>query len=229
VLSGTANTSVSIGPSASLYVGGPAEQVNSIVLGDPQSGYGAGIHSLLQIDAGTTYTLDGGANIQGNGTLSVLGTLSLPDNAANTIFNTVVNSGLIQVGNAQLSFAGAVGGAGTITVGANGVVSFAGAVAATDTIDMTGSGASLVIDRPVGDPGGIPDPFSFAGTIAGFSSGDFIELGELNPNSASLSFTVSGDSVSVTDGQNTATLNFASAPGSISLGHAGGFVALFHS
>jgi hypothetical protein len=229
VLSGTANDSVSIGPSASLFVNGPAEQVGNVVIGDSQSGYGAGIHSLLQIDAGATYTLDGGASISGNGTLSVLGTLSLPDDAANIIANAVVNSGLIQAGNAQLSFAGAVSGGGAITVGANGVLTFAGAVASTDTIVMGGSGASLVIDRPVGDPGGIPDPNSFAGTIAGFSSGDFIELGELNPNSASLSFTVSGDSVSVTDGQNTATLNFASAPGSISLGHAGGFVALFHS
>jgi hypothetical protein len=228
-LSGTANDSVSIGPSASLIVGGPAEQVGNIVIGDQQSSYGAGIHSLLQIDAGATYTLDGNADISGNGTLCVLGTLSLPDDAANIIANAVVNNGLIQAGNAQLSFAGGVSGAGTITVGANGVITFAGAVAATDTVVMGGGGASLVIDRPVGDPGGIPDPLSFAGTIAGFSSGDFIELGELNGNSASLSFTVSGDSVSVTDGQNTASLNFASAPGSISLGHANGYVTLFHS
>jgi hypothetical protein len=228
VLSGTANNSVSIGPSASLYVGGPAEQVNSLVLGDPQSGYGAGIHSLLQIDAGTTYTLDGGANIEGNGTLSVLGTLSLPDDGANTISAAVVNSGLIQAGNAQLTFAGGLSGAGTITVGANGLATFDNAVSSSATVAMSGSGASLLIERPVGDPGGIPDPLSFAGTISGFASNDFIELGELNANSSSLSFTVSGDSVSITDGQNVAVLNFTSPQGSLSLGHAGGYLALIH-
>jgi len=229
VLSGSAGNQVSIGPSASLVVGGPAEQVNSLVIGDQQTGYGAGIHSLLQIAAGATYTLDGGANIGGNGTLSVLGTLSLPDSAANTIANAVIDSGQIQAGNAQLTFAGAVSGTGTVTVGAAGLLTFAGSVASTDTIAMTGAGAGLLIERPVGDPGGIPDPLSFAGTITGFAAGDFIELGELNVNSASLSLTVAGDTVSVTDGQNTATLNFASAPGSITLGHTGGFVTLFHS
>jgi len=229
ILSGTANASVSIGPGASLLVGGPAEQVNNIVIGDQSSGYGAGIHSLLQIDAGATYTLDGGANIQGNGTLSVLGTLSLPDDAANTISTAVVNSGLIQAGNAQLTFAGSLSGTGTLTVGAAGFVSFTNAVSSGETIALSGSGASLLIERPVGDPGGIPDPLSFAGTISGFASGDFIELGELNANSSHLSLTVSGDSVSITDGQNVATLNFTSPQGSLSLGHAGGYLALIHN
>jgi hypothetical protein len=229
ILSGTANDSVSIGPSAALFVGGPAEQVNSIVIGDQQSGYGAGIHSLLQIDAGATYTLDGGANIGGNGTLSVLGTLSLPDDTANTVSTAVVNSGLIQAGNAQLTFAAGVSGTGTITVGASGFVTFANAVSSGETITMGASGASILIERPVGDPGGIPDPLSFAGTISGFAAGDFIELGELNGNSASLSFTVSGDTVSVSDGQNVATLHFTSPQGSLSLGHAGGYLALIHS
>jgi len=61
------------------------------------------------------------------------------------------------------------------------------------------------------------------------ASNDFIELGELNANSSSLSFTVSGDSVSITDGQNVAVLNFTSPQGSLSLGHAGGYLALIHN
>jgi hypothetical protein len=231
IVNGTNGGDLEIGPSASLLVEGPALQVGTLVIGDTQATYDAGLNSTVTIAGSATYTLDGNGDIAGNGTLSVLGTLSLPDPLPATISTAVVNSGLIQAGNSQLTFASGLTGSGSLTVGPDGLVGFDSTVSSGQTIGMTGGGAGIFIARPEAAPGGDPDPFSFAGTIAGFSSGDYIQLGEFGSNLSTLSISASGDTVSITDGTNTALLDFTSAQStaSLSLVHSDGYVALFHS
>jgi hypothetical protein len=111
------------------------------------------------------------------------------------------------------------------------MLAFDSTVASSQTINMTGAGADILIARPIAAFGGDPDPLSFAGTIEGFSSGDYIQLGEFGSNLSTLSLSASGDTVSITDGTNTAVLDFSSAQStaSLSLVHSDGYVALFHS
>jgi hypothetical protein len=231
LVNGTNGGALEIGPSASLLVEGPALQVGTLVIGDTQAQYDAGLNSTVTIAAGATYTLDGNGLITGNGTLSVLGTLSLPDPVSASITTTVLNNGLIQAGNSALTFASGLTGSGSLTVGPDGMVAFDSTVSSSETINMTGAGAGILIARPIAAFGGDPDPLSFAGTIEGFSSGDYIQLGEFGSNLSTLSLSTSGDTVSITDGINTATLDFTSAQSSASLSlvHSGSYVALFHS
>jgi hypothetical protein len=231
IVNGTNGGALEIGPSASLLVDGPALQVGTLVIGDTQATYDAGLNSTVTIAGGATYTLDGNSVIEGNGTLAVLGTLSLPDPVSATMSTTVLNSGLIQAGNSQLTFASGLTGTGSLTVGPDGMLAFDSTVASSQTINMTGAGADILIARPIAAFGGDPDPLSFAGTIEGFSSGDYIQLGEFGSNLSTLSLSASGDTVSITDGTNTAVLDFSSAQStaSLSLVHSDGYVALFHS
>jgi hypothetical protein len=110
-----------------------------------------------------------------------------------------VESGALHVG-------AAVTGAGSFTIADGADLEFAGSVSATETVTFQGSTGDLTLDSPS----------SFAALISGFtgngtlSGSDQIDLKGINYSSAlSESFNATTDTLSVSDGSDSATLQFS--------------------
>jgi hypothetical protein len=221
-----------------LAVSGQTDQVGDITVGDysplggfPNGGTQPPSAATLQIAAGSTYKLDDSVNIASNGTLSVAGTFTALGGTLSSIGPSVVDNGTILANSAQLRFLGPVSGAGGLSVGAGGTLDFAGSVAASNTVSFTGGTGALFLEDPVSGNTAL----TFGATIAGFQSGDVIELANLSANTSlvSLSLNGAGTVLSVTDTSgDSASLTFSTAQtlSSFSLGlGAHGDLAVFHS
>jgi hypothetical protein len=216
---------VAIIQNAAVTIAGSAEQVGNIFVGDNGFGGGANTAATLDIAKGATYTLDDNGSIFNNGTLSVAGTLLTAGAGTSEIDTSVINNGSIQLGSGEMSFLGAIDGTGTLAMGASTVLDFrpTTSVAATDIVSFGGAGGDLELENPA----------SFAATLAGFSSGDLIEVAGLNFATINAPV-IAGDTVTLSDnsGDASVTLTFSTAQTLSSLGleigpH--GYVALTHS
>ena len=225
---------------AQLILSGTAEQAGDITVGDFNGGTQPASVAALQIAAGGVYTLDDAVNIAGNGTLSVAaaagslaaGLIQANGAGTETIGASLVVNGMFSAGSAQLTFLGPVSGTGSITVGAGGSLHFQqDTVSAATTIGFAGGMASLFLDDPV--PG--TNSLAFGGLIAGFGSGDAIEISTLQSNVAGASLTLSdGNTVLTIKDQSgdTASLHFSTAQtlSSLTLGlGAHGDLTVFHT
>jgi hypothetical protein len=186
-------------------VGGQATLV--LAAGGEQTGAALTIEadSQLTVSAGTTYTLDDSFSMAGGGTLAVAGTLADNGLLFGTISPSVVDTGMISAGAGELSFLGAVTGSGTIAASANGQLDFgqSTSVSAGLHVNIGAGNTSLLLENAS----------AFDATIAGFTTGDFIEISGLrsgyippvvwsNNNTTAQISDSSGD---------TFTLNFASS------------------
>jgi hypothetical protein len=122
-----------------------------------------------------TLALDGATVSFGPGALLYMGQWRLVDGATVTLgtnltyTRTLVDSvgTAIRIGTgAGLTLYGAVSGGGTISLGSHATLTVSGTVAAGQGIDFSGSDGSLVLTQAKG----------FAGDIAGFGTGDTIEV-----------------------------------------------------
>lgn len=206
---------VNLASGAVMAVSGHAEQTFDISVGEDGSG------AALDILKGATYTLDDTASIYGSGTLSVTGSVIASGVGTVTVDPAVFDLGSINVGNTTMVFDNVVSGKGVIAIGATGTAVFQDAVSATTTISFAAGGASTEI----------LDPTTFAGYLAGFASGDSIQLSDFDASTTV--FKVSGTNVIIHDSySDTITLHFATAQtaSTLYLGvGADGDVALFHT
>jgi hypothetical protein len=166
VLGGTNGVNLVISNAADVIIDKTAQMVTNV---DVESG------ATLTVAAGAMLTqLDTGnvVNVGGAGTLDVAGTFF--DNGTGTgsiTANTVVTGG-IGIDHGTLAFMGSVTGTGQLVLKAgteldlNGVV---GAAGANTVINMSAGNSVLFLT----------DAFAFNGVISGFTSGDFIELSQL--------------------------------------------------
>jgi hypothetical protein len=186
-------------------VGGQATLV--LAAGGEQTGAQLTIEadSQMNVGAGTTYTLDDSFSIAGGGTLAVAGTLADNGLLFGTISPSVVDTGVISAGAGELSFLGPVSGSGTIAAAANGQLDFgpSTSVSAGLHVNIGAGNASLLLENAS----------AFDATIAGFTTGDFIEISGLKSGYIPPVVWNSNDTVAqVSDSSgDTFTLDFASA------------------
>jgi hypothetical protein len=206
---------VNVSQSAVLAISGTAEQTGDISVGYDDSA------ASLSILKGASYTLDDQVTISGSGTLSVAGTLSASGIGTTSIDPAVVDLGTIKVGNSTMVFDSAVSGKGLVLVGGSGTADFDDSVASSTTVSFAAAGASIFVEAPG----------TFAASLAGFGSGDAVELYDFNAATSVLK--VSGKTATIKDSYgDTITLHFTAnlTASTLYLGvGADGGVALFHN
>jgi hypothetical protein len=220
-------SNVTIGQNAVVDVTGTADQVGDINVGDYPFGAVPNSGATLSIGSSATYTLDDNGSMFNNGVLSVAGTLIAAGSGTSEIDPSVVDNGVIQVSTGEMLFLGNVTGTGSLVIGASTVMAFSEntgfSVAATDTVAFNGTGGDLLLEHPA----------DFAATIAGFATGDVIEVSGLNFFNMNAPV-INGDTVTLSDksGDPSVILTFGTAQTLSSLGlelgpH--GLVGLYHT
>jgi fibronectin-binding autotransporter adhesin len=199
-----------------------------LVKGGDQSGTVV-IQADSQMDIGPhgTYLLDDNQSIvggnSGTGTLLVDGALKATGLGLSTLGVSVVDNGSISAGSGQMSFLSSVTGTGVITASAGGQIDLGAAVSSSIGINIAAGDISLV------DGGGS----AFAGTITGFSAGDFIEITGLQSGVIGNSWNAGDTQLTLSDASGDSfTLNFASAVNTASVitgigPH--GYIGVYHS
>jgi hypothetical protein len=163
----------------------------------------------LALGAGsdTLTVTNGGAVDIGSGTSTIAGAVHVGSSAsiggAGTINANLVNDGGVTA-TGTLDVNGAVTGSGTFTVNTGTHLEFGSSVAASDNVSFQSATGSLILDHSSG----------FAALISGFSGNgmlsgsDQIDLKDINYNSLSESFDQASQTLSISDGSNSATLHF---------------------
>jgi hypothetical protein len=125
-----------------------------------------------------------------------------------TIIGDVTNTGTLDANNAALVIDGAVSG-GKATIEGTGEIEFGGASAAHVTFAAANSDAILKLD----------DPSAFTGKVSGFTTGDYIDLTNINfADNPTLSYSTKTHVLTVTDSVSdvTDTITFKGVVGSFS-------------
>jgi fibronectin-binding autotransporter adhesin len=222
---------------ATLTITGHADQIGDITIGDstnvvpaPPGGTLPPSLATLQIAAGASYNLDDSVNINSNGTLAVSGTLSA-FGTASVIGPSVIDNGGIFAEGTALKFLGPVSGTGSLVIGGGGALDFAGAVGASNTVSFTTGTGSMLLE----DPASGTNTLAFEASVAGFTTGDFIEFSNLQAKLSAITLTLNGAGTvaTLTDTLNdTATVTFTTAQtlSKLSIGFGShGDIALFHT
>jgi hypothetical protein len=206
-----------------LVIENHASQVGDLTVGDfnslhgpPQGGTLPPSLATVEIASGATYYLTDSNNISSNGTLAVAGTFSALGGAPSQIGPSVIDTGVIKANSAALRFLGPVSGTGSITIGNGGSLDFAGSVAASTTISFTTGTGSMFLEDTFPNT----NILTFAGQVAGFQSGDFIEFSNLNanPTQIALSLNSTGTIATLSDTSgNSDSITFTAAQSLASL------------
>jgi len=154
-------------------------------------GYNSGDTSSLNNASGATFTIANNNSIDGSSgaSLANAGTLiKAGGSGLSSIAVATINTGVVEVGSGSMAFLNTVSGLGSFDVGAGTTLKFGAAVAAGSAVTL-GANADLFVDTPAG----------FAGSIAGFSAGNLIELTGLSYSGASFSFNSALDQLTVSN------------------------------
>ena len=207
---------------AQLQVDGPTTQTGNIVF------TGGSTAPTLTIGAGSTYIMDPGVSIGGTnnsvvGTVVVGGTLVAGGGGGeNVIAASVVDNGTITLSYGEIAFLGPLTGTGGIDMSNGATLDLDNSAFASNAITFGGGGGVLYLDYPD----------NYTGTIAGFATGDMVELqGFAFANG--ITPTIHGDTVTIAEtGGPSVTLTFTSAQTAgdllIGVGPHGG-LALIHT
>jgi hypothetical protein len=143
-------------------------------------------------------TLGSGAVVNGTGKLAIAGALTGAGGKQNALIAVVVtDTGLIEADAGTLDLSEAVAGAGAMKIDAGATLEADGAAARPLTTTFAGSGATLAL-------GSVS---RFASVIAGFATGDVIDLIKTVATNATLE---TGDRLLITNGSQTvATLKLS--------------------
>jgi hypothetical protein len=150
-----------------------------------------GVSNLLNLGA-----------IDGNGTSEISG------------LSSIANSGTIEVQSGSLKLDTGVSGTGTLTIDAGATLELTSAVSSGQTVVFNSTTGILKLDQAE----------TFNGVVSGFSTtdgtqthSDQIDLADINHESASFNpvFDPTTDTLTVTDGTNTALIHFTGAIGTL--------------
>jgi hypothetical protein len=149
---------------------------------------------------GGTATLGAGAAVNGTGRLALAGTGTLAGSAGSgeaVVGVGITDSGRIEAAAGRLDLTQALTGAGAMAIDADATLEVDGAAVRPLTATFAGSGATLSLGAVA----------RFASVIAGFATGDVIELIKTAATAATLE---TGDRLLITDdGQTVATLKLS--------------------
>lgn len=218
--------SVNLTQGARLVVSGTAEQTGNIIM------TAGPVAPNLTVAKSGVYLLDPGASIGTNnpsplGTVSVGGRLTLdgPTQStiqASTINAAVVNTGTISISSGELRFLSSLSGTGVTSIGDGGTLDLLGTTKILSTITFGAGPGALELGNPN----------LFIGKIAGFGSGDLIELANFNFLGSTLTLSDNGLRATVTQtGGTSVTITFTTAQTKDSLFLAAGphgFAAIVH-
>jgi T5SS/PEP-CTERM-associated repeat protein len=194
------NLASQLGSVGSLSVDGAGSLVSTVGLG-------------LGLGSANLSVTHGGAIDIGSGTTTVAGAIHVGSSAslsgAGTINADIVNDGNVTVttaGSGTLDINGVATGSGSFAINAGGHLEFGSSVAATNNVSFQTQTGSLILDHSSG----------FAASIIGFTgdgtlaNSDEIDLKDINFNSGSFteSFDQASDTITMSDGTNSATLHF---------------------
>ena len=172
-------------------------------------------NSTITNEAGADWSLNGNNPLGTLSTLSNAGTID--SNGATSSINglsTITNTGTIEVHTGSLKLAAAVSGTGALTIDAGATLELTTSVSSGQTVTFASNTGMLKLDNAQ----------SFHGTVAGFSTtdgtqanSDQIDLANINHKSASFSesFDSNSDTLTVTDGTNTAVIKFTGNVGTL--------------
>jgi hypothetical protein len=183
---------------AQLVIDGNAEQTGNVTLtgGSTAPTLTVGSSGVYTMDAATTL---GGQNNSVVGTVVVDGTLVLSGAGVTEIAASLVDNGSIKMTYGEMAFLGSVTGTGSMNISNGATLDLLGSTTITNTLTFGSHGGILDL--------GTPD--NFLGTIAGFATGDMVELNGFAFGGGSL--VVQNDTVTITDGNDSVTLTFSTA------------------
>jgi hypothetical protein len=205
LVSGAASLyNVSVFGAADLNINGTADQSGTMQIGEQSSGSATLSAATLNVLAEGVYTLDAAAQVAGNGTLSVAGSLMAATDSTMVLSTILVDSGVISANLGTLDITGPVTGAGIFSIGKAGLLEFGqgNSIGAATSIDFTTGGGELELTSAA----------NFAATLSGFATGDIIEMSNISPGSISGTYGTTHDQIIVSDTQgDSVTLNFSTA------------------
>ena len=137
-------------------------------------------NGLIELAGGTFK--EGSLTVGAGGTFTGHGTLAAPK---------LINQGSVEAGGGTLDVTGVVTGTGSFDIGAGARLEFASSVASGILVDLAGSSSTLALDTPL----------SFKGTVAGFGTGDTIDL--VGTTATSLVYVATSNKLFVRNGTTT--------------------------
>ncbi len=186
---------------AQLLVNGPTIQTGNVVF------TGGSSAPTLAIGAGSTYIMDPGVSVGGTnnsvvGTVTVAGTLVAGGGGGeNVVAAAIVDTGTIKLSYGEISFLGPLSGNGVIDISNGATLDLANS--ATTSTGITFGAGGAVLD--------LVNPSDYTGTLAGFATGDIVELQGFSFLTAN-PLVVKGDTVTISEtGGSSVTLTFSSA------------------
>ena len=168
---------------------------------------------FVTADHGATIEAERGSNTITGAAVTNAGTISA-ESANLAIIGDVTNTGTLDANNATLAIDGAVSG-GKATIAGTGEIVFGGASTASVTFAAGNSHAILALSTPS----------AFTGTVSGLTTGDYIDLTNINfADNPTLSYSSKTHVLTVTDSVSgvTDTITFKGAVGSFSAQSDGG-------
>jgi fibronectin-binding autotransporter adhesin len=156
---------ISLLQGANVQLNGFTEQSGNVTL------TGGSTAPTLTIAGPSVYVMDANTHLGGQGdsvigTVSVAGTLEASGGGTNVIAASIVDTGKILLSYGEMAFLGPLTGNGSITISNSATLDILTSNLVTNTITFGGGGGVLDLGNPT----------EFFGTIAGFATGNEVEL-----------------------------------------------------
>ena len=180
-------------------------------------------NSLFTNEAGGTWSFSGTSAFTGTSNLVNLGAIDSNGTAEISGLSSIANSGTIEVQSGNLKLDTNVSGAGTLKIDAGAGLEIASAVSSGQTVMFSSTTGTLKLDQAE----------NFDGVVSGFSTtngtlanSDQIDLADINHHSSSFNelFNSVTDTLTVSDGTNTAVVHFAGTVGNLNFADDGSLV-----
>jgi hypothetical protein len=212
-LAGVAVAGVASGPGSMIEIGANTDNGSMLVLADATTL----ANVALTVTGGSTLNVEvasTASTFTGTSTLDNAGTIDSNGAADLSGLSSFTNDGFVEVvsGNLKIGSATGISGTGIFQIDAGATLEFTSGVSSGQTVTFNSTTGTLKLDQAE----------NFNGVVSGFSTADGtlahsdqIDLADINHHSASFQeqFDPATDTLTVTDGANTAVIQFTGSVG----------------